>query len=133
VLGVDRRRDRVHQAGQVRRAADLLEPIAPAQLVAEGDEVDRLALAVEREHRLVDLAVLLAVEVAGLEEVPDAKDRIGVDEDRSEDALLRLHRLRRELVEAHQSLLSVPGWAVGGHGEADSGCGRAERPADPIW
>ena len=56
VLGVDGGRDRVHQAGQVGRTADLVEPVAPAQLVAEGHEVDRLALTVEREHRLVDVA-----------------------------------------------------------------------------
>ena len=133
MLGVDRGRDRVHQAGQVGRTANFLEPIAPAQLVAEGHEVDRLALTMEREHRLVDLAVLGAVEVAGLEEVADPKDRIGIDEDRSENALLRLDRLRRQLVDAHQSLLSIPVQADGGHGEAGSGCGRAERPADPPW
>ncbi len=93
VLNVDRGRHRVHQAGQVRRSPDLVEPIPPCQLVPQRDEVDRLALSVEREHRLEDVTVLLAIEVRGVQEVRDAQDRLRVDEDGAEDALLRLDSL----------------------------------------
>ena len=88
VLDVDRRRHRVHQAGQVGRPAHRLQPIAPRQLVAQGDEVDGLALAVQAEHRLVDVGVLLAIEVGRPQEVGDLQDSVRIDEDRAEHALL---------------------------------------------
>ena len=101
VLDVDRRRHGVHQAGQVGRAADRLQPIAPRQLVGQGDEVDRLALAVQAEHRLVDVGVLLAVEIGRPQEVGDLQDGVRIDEDRAEHALLGLDRLWCQLVDAH--------------------------------
>ncbi len=103
VLGMDRGGDRVHEAGQVRRAPHFGQPIATSELLAERDQIDRLALGVEREHGLVDVGVLGPIEVGGLEEVPDAQDGIRIDEDRAQDALLGLDRLRRELVDAHES------------------------------
>jgi hypothetical protein len=98
-------------------------------------QVDRLALAVEGEHRLVDVGVLRPIEVGRPEEVGDLQDRIGVDEDGAEDALLRLDGLWRQLVDAHRGGRSVVGAAVDGRGKAVSlGSGwRAERPADPGW
>ncbi len=123
VLGVHRGRHRVHERGQVRRAADGVELVAPPQLVAEGDEVDRLPLAMQGEHRLVHIGVLLAVEVGRLEEVPHAQDGIRVDEDRAEDALLCLDRLRSELVDTHRRIM--------GTARQSPGRGRAERPAGP--
>ena len=69
VLDVHGGRHRVHEGRQVGRPADLLQPVAPGKLVAEGYQVDRLALAVQRQHRLVDVSVLLAVEVGRPQEV----------------------------------------------------------------
>jgi hypothetical protein len=101
VLGVDRRRDRVHQGGEVRGAADRVELVPAAELVAQRHEVYRLALSVKREHRLIDGGVLRAVEIDRPQEVADLEDGVGVDEDRAEDALLGLDRLRCQLVDAH--------------------------------
>jgi len=55
VLDVDRRRDHVHDCGQVGRSSHSVEPLAAGKLVAQRDEVDRLALRVESQHRLVDV------------------------------------------------------------------------------
>ena len=55
-------RELVHALGAARR----LERLRPVELVDDGDRIDGLALGVEREDRLVDLAVALAVEVAAL-------------------------------------------------------------------
>ena len=55
-----------HDPGQPvdrRDPADVLELAALAQAVGDREHVDRLGLVVQREHRLVDRAVALAVEV----------------------------------------------------------------------
>ena len=98
VLDVHRGRHHVHQAGQVGGPTDRLEPIAPRQLVAQRHQVDRLALPVQAEHRLVDVGVLLPVEVGRMQEVGDLEDRLGVDQDRAEHALLGLDGLRRQAI-----------------------------------
>jgi hypothetical protein len=46
------------------------------------------------QHRFVDVAVLLAVEVDRAQEVGDLQDRIRIDEDGPENALLSLDGLR---------------------------------------
>ena len=79
VLDMHRRRDHVHHGGQVCRPTDGIQPLAASELITKGDEVDRLALCVEREHGLVDVGVLLAVEVRGVQEVCDLQDRVGID------------------------------------------------------
>src|SRR5207249_166413 len=81
---------------------DGIQPLAASELITKGDEVDRLALCVEREHGLVDVGVLLAVEVRGVEEVCDLQDRVGIDQQRPEDALLGVDGLRGELIDAHR-------------------------------
>ena len=101
MLDVDGCRHHVHDRGQVRWAADSVEPLAPSELVGKGDEVDRLALGVQREHGSVDIRVLLAVEVLRMEEVRDPQDGVPVDEQRPENTLFSVYRLWRELVDAH--------------------------------
>jgi hypothetical protein len=63
---------------------------------------------VQGDHRLVDVAVLRAIEVGRSEEVGDLQNRVGVDEDRAEDALLGLDRLRRQAVRAYVLAGSAP-------------------------
>jgi hypothetical protein len=94
---------RVHQRGEVRRTADAVEQLPSRQLLPERHEVDRLALGVEGEHRLVDACVLRAVEVLRTQEVADLEDGVGVDQDRAEHALLGLYGLRRQLIDAHRN------------------------------
>ncbi len=102
VLDVDGGRDRVHEGGQVRRATNALEPVVAGQLVAQGDEVDGLALGVEGQHGLVDVRVLGAVEIGPVQEVGDLEDGLGVDQDRPEHALLGFDRLGGDAVNAHR-------------------------------
>ena len=52
-----------HDLRQHGRAADRLEQVGPAQLVGDGDRVDRLARRVERVDGVVDVAVGRLVEV----------------------------------------------------------------------
>jgi hypothetical protein len=107
MLGVHGGRHGVHERGEVCGAADGVELVAAAQLVPQGHQIDRLTLTVEREHRLVDVRVLAAIEVGGLEEVAHPEDGIGVDQDRAEHALLGLDRLWCQLVDAHRRDLRV--------------------------
>src|SRR5437870_10959326 len=79
-----------------------MSSLAASELITKGDEVDRLALCVEREHGLVDVGVLLAVEVRGVKEVCDLQDRVGIDQQRPEDALLGVDRLGGELIDTHR-------------------------------
>jgi hypothetical protein len=88
VLDVDRGRDRVHEGGKVGRPTDAFQLVVSGQLIAEGDEVDRLALGMERQHGLVDVRVLRPVEIGSVQEVADLEDGLRVDQDRAEDALL---------------------------------------------
>ena len=121
VLGVNRGRHGVHERGQVRRTADGIEPITASELVAQGHEVDRLALAVEGEHGFVDIAVLGSVEVSGLQEVADPENGVRVDQNRAEHALLSLDGLRCQLVDAHESGSRTDGGRR-------AGCARGARP-----
>ena len=110
VLDVHRGGDHVHHRRQVRRPAHGIQPLAAGELVPQRDKVDRLALCVQREHRLVDVGVLLPIEVGRVEEVRDLQDRVGVDQQRAKDALLGVDRLRRELVDAHGAAGASAAW-----------------------
>src|SRR5438132_1362779 len=46
--------------------------------------------------------MLLAVEVRRMQELGDLEDRLRIDQDRAENALLGLDRLRCQLVDAHR-------------------------------
>ena len=78
-------------------AADRVELAGLLEVLDERQRVDRLAERVEVEHRLVDEAVGLAVEVLGLEAlVDDQRGERGVrQQDGAEDRLLGLEVLRR--------------------------------------
>ena len=97
--GVDGGRGLVRQARQVRAAADGLELVRPLERLGDGDDVDRLALVEQLEHRGVDRAVRGPIEVLGAEELGDLDDRIAIDEDRPEDGLLGLGALGRKSID----------------------------------
>ena len=89
-----------HHPGQPvdrRDPADLLELAALAQAVGDRQHVDRLGLVVEREHRLVDRAVALAVEVLGAQPLFDHQrvQRAIRQQDRAQHRLLGLEVVRR--------------------------------------
>ena len=89
-----------HAAGELvdrGLAAGLLELARRAQVLGDRQDVDRLALAVQREHRLVDRAVAVAVEVLGLQALLDDEPvhRAVRQQDAAEDRLLGLERVRR--------------------------------------
>jgi hypothetical protein len=63
-LGVDRGRHHPEQASQVD---DVVRLPGALQLIDQGQVIDGLVPLVQVEHRLVDGAVLLTVEVAGRE------------------------------------------------------------------
>ena len=88
------RRELVHALG----AADRVERPGAVELVDDGDRVDRLALRVEREDRLVDVAVALAVEVRGADVggLGDRPDRQRREHHCAEDRLLGIEILRRD-------------------------------------
>ena len=91
---------RGHDAGQFvdgRLAADLLQLAHLAQAVGDRQHVDRLALVVEREHRLVDHRVALAVEVLGAQPLLDHErvQRAVRQQDRAQHRLLGVEVVRR--------------------------------------
>ena len=96
---VDGRRGRIRQLRQVGPPADLLEVLAALQGFGNRDQIHRLPALEQLEHRLVDVAVRLAVEVHRLQEFRDLDDRLAVDEDRPEDRLLGLEAVWRETVD----------------------------------
>ena len=102
-----------------------LEAAPLAQVLGQRDQVDRLALLVQVEHRRVDDPVLLAVEVLGPKAVLD-RDRIQrpvADQDRAEDRLLRLQVVGR----------GKGGDALsGGHGSGAGASGRSRASSARI-
>jgi hypothetical protein len=97
--GMDRGRRLVRQLRQVRPAADLLEVLAALEGLGDRDKVNGLAPLEELEHRAIDRAMGLPVEVLRLEEFGDLDDRLAVDQDRAEDGLLGLETVRRQAVD----------------------------------
>ena len=72
-----------------------VEQVGAAQLLGDGDRVGRLALAVQRLDRLVDVAVRGLVEVAGLDVRLDrGGDRVAREQHRAEQRLLGLEVVR---------------------------------------
>ena len=80
-----------------RESADLLELAGLAQALDDRQHVHRLALLVEREHRLVDQPVAIAVEVLRAQPLLDHEriHRVVGEQDRAEHRLLGLEIVRR--------------------------------------
>jgi len=88
-LDVHRGRRRVDELAEVCRAADLVEQLVPRELDLHRQRVDALAALEQRLRRAVHALVLRLVEVVGPEQVRHLEDRVAIDEQRAEDALLR--------------------------------------------
>ena len=97
-------------------AANGLERAHGRQLVLDGDAVDGLALAEQRAHRLEDLAVSVAVELLRADDLDHLGERLGVEQDAAEEALLRVQIVRRHAAvgqgddvggNAHRSILRM--------------------------
>ena len=104
----------VAERGEVARAADRLQLAVALERLRDRDDVYRLAVLEQVQHRREDAAVGLAVEILGVEEVRDLDDRVAVDEDGAEHGLLGVQVLWRQSVDH--------GWAVP-RGLADDVCG----------
>jgi hypothetical protein len=80
-----------------RRAADLLELAHLAQAVGYRQHVDRLAVVVQGQHRLVDRAVTLAIEVFRAQPLFDHQrvQRAVRQQNRAEHRLLGVEVMRR--------------------------------------
>jgi hypothetical protein len=78
-------------------SSDLLEAALLAQALGDREDVDPVAVLVEVEHRAVDDAVLVAVEVLRTQALLDdqAVHRLVGEKDRSEHRLLGLEVVRR--------------------------------------
>ena len=95
--GVAGRRHDARQLVHGRLPADVIELAHLAQPVGDRQHVDRLALVVERQHRLVDRAVALAVEVLRAQPLFDHErvQRAVREQDRAEHRLLGVEVVRR--------------------------------------
>ncbi len=105
VLDVYRSGHHLDEVGEVGWAADPLEPLVQRQLVGDRHLVDRLAPVEQGKAGLVAPAVLLAVEVARLEERGDPRQGLAVDEDRSDERLFCVYVVRRQAFSVQLSIL----------------------------
>ena len=96
----------VAEIGECGATTDLLNLSASLQLFGDGEDVNRLALLVERENSGVDLAVRRLVEVRRLERFGDLGNRVAVDQDGAEYGLFGLGGLWWELA-CHARILSA--------------------------
>jgi hypothetical protein len=95
VAGVGRRRHRLQEGVEVRRAAHPAHLAALDQLGRHGDRVGRLAAAVEVEDRLVDQLVRRPVEVWPAQHLDDVGDRVLGQQHAAQHGLLGGEVLRR--------------------------------------
>ena len=87
----------LHEGGQHRLPADLLEDPRPPELLRDGQGIGGLAPLEPAEHGAKDLPVTLLVEVLGLDELDRPREDRGLDENTAEHRPLRLEALRRDL------------------------------------
>src|SRR5205823_936271 len=91
---VCRRRHVRDQRAEIREAADVIELLHGAERFRQGDDVDRLGVAGERENVAIDEAMRLAVEIFLVDEIADAIGGLVVEKQAAQDRLLRLDGVR---------------------------------------
>jgi hypothetical protein len=96
VAGVRGGRHARHQREQERRAADVGEHAAAAQVLGDGDRVDRVAARVQLQDRVEHRPVRRAVEVLAVQQLEDLGDRVLGQQHRAEDRLLGLDVVGRD-------------------------------------
>src|SRR5687768_8910448 len=110
-VGGDRRL--FHEEGDGGRTADELDLVGAAQLLAERERVDGRAAIEQREHRLVERAMRLRVEVRGAEHLDHARQRLAAfEQDGAERGALGIEVVRwnpgREFQWAHDDASPSP-------------------------
>ena len=95
VFGVDDRRRRGGQAGEVLRPADLRQALVAGEMVLQGNRVGDLAAFDHQDQRFVDARMQRFGEMLGPEELGDLAGGFIVDEDRAEQFLFRFDVVRR--------------------------------------
>ena len=86
----------VRQRRQVGRAAGLVLVLAALDRLEHRDHVGRAGLLDQARDVAPDAAVVVAVEVLAGDQVGDLVERLVVEQQRAEQRLLRLHRVRRQ-------------------------------------
>ena len=90
MLDVGDMRHAVHQLRDVSGTAGGFEFAAAVELVGERHQVYGLLRLTERDHLLVDAPVMIVEEIFGLEFLERGIERVVVEQDRAQDAALRL-------------------------------------------
>ena len=102
VLDVARSRHAVGERRDVGRAADLVELVRLDELVFDRDQIDRLAPVGERDHLLENAPVRVAEEIRRVDDFGRLIERLVVDQDRAEHALLGLQVMRQRAVHRNE-------------------------------
>ena len=101
-------------------APDRLVRSQGGQLVLEGDAVDGLAAGREGAHGLEHLAMRVAVEVLGLEQLEDLVERGVVEQNSAQDAPLGVQVLRRDPSAGHRDRRRADGLERGARVHANT-------------
>src|SRR6266853_2282967 len=93
MLDVGDVRHAVHELGDIGGTAGGFQIAAAVKLVGERYQVDGLLRLAEGDHLLVDAPVMIVEEVFGFELLECGVERVVVEQDRAQDAALRLRVL----------------------------------------
>jgi hypothetical protein len=91
-----RRRSCAHELRKVCAAADILQHFLFFELARDSDHVDGLALAVQREHRIEDRAVLASIERVGRGNIGNFVHGAGVEHEGAQERSLGVDVLGRD-------------------------------------
>src|SRR5690606_20125236 len=133
-LHVRDRRRRVRQLREVRRAADLLQPLAVAQVASYADLIHWPARLLQLHHGIEDAAVGVGVEVVRLQGLLDAIERIWLQEDGAEHRGFCVQVVRwnaaclRPQLTRRVRLLSITPGSVRHHASPTTPCFRMATP-----
>ena len=94
VLGVGSGRGGVPELGQVGVAADVLDLLLFAQVLGQGNQIDRVAAVIQGHDGLVNFDVMVEVEILGAEDLDDVADDAVVAQHASHHAALGFSTLR---------------------------------------
>ena len=95
MLDIGGTRHTVHQRGDIRGPADLVDLARSAELLLERHEIDRIVALGELDHLLEDAPVRIAEEVVGVDHFRGEIERVVVEQDGAEHGALRLEIVRQ--------------------------------------
>src|SRR5205085_40105 len=93
---IDCARRVLRQGGEVGRSARLVLVFAALDRIGDGDDVRRLIVLHHLDDVAPDATVVVPVEVFAGDEVADLVEGLAIQEQRAEQRLLRLYRVRRD-------------------------------------